>query len=338
MRCATLIASLSAACHAVAQPGATFVGLGGEPGSRAEAVSADGLVVVGSLLGSPQRAIRWTAASGVQDLGVLPGLSSSSALAVSADGSVIVGWSGGPGPSRAFRWTSSCGMQELLAAPGSSPGAFGVFGQAVSADGRIVAGSSGPFAARWATTVKGRLLAPPTPFNWAMAFGISGNGRYIVGSSAWSGRAFRWSQSAGFQDLGTLPFAFESIAYAANSDGSVVVGESDQRAFRWSKNGVMQAIGGTGFSAALAVNASGAVVVGTRTANQAAHATIWTPGAGSLDVATVLFAFGAMPEDWSLTQATGVSADGLTIVGVGLHGDEDHARTEGWVVTLPYVP
>ncbi|MBL9032688.1 MAG: PEP-CTERM sorting domain-containing protein [Phycisphaerae bacterium] len=338
MRCAAVIAPLALACQAVAQPGATFCGLGGEFGSRAEAVSADGLVVVGSLLGSPQQAIRWTALSGTEPLGTLPGASSSSALAASADGSVIVGWSAGPSPSRAFRWTPSGGMCELLPVPGSMPGAFGTSALAVSADGRTAAGGSGQFAVRWTSTPKGRPLAPLSPLNWALAFGISGDGQAIVGGTAWNGRAFRWSQATGFLDLGALPFGQDSIAYAANADGWVIVGESAQRAFRWTKAGTMQAIGGPGLSAANAVNASGDVVVGTRYNFQTYRATIWTPTTGSLDIEAVLLAFAVMPDGWTLTDATGVSADGLTIVGVGRHDDGTTSRTEGWVVTLPYLP
>jgi probable HAF family extracellular repeat protein len=73
-----------------------LIWLGTLPGgnwSAATGVSADGSVVVGVARNAAwqQRAFRWTAARGMQDLGTLGG-SGSVAYGVSADGSVVVGW------------------------------------------------------------------------------------------------------------------------------------------------------------------------------------------------------------------------------------------------------
>jgi probable HAF family extracellular repeat protein len=93
---------------------------------EALAVNGDGSVIVGNAKNG--RAIRWTQAGGVVDLGTLPGHSRSKATAVSADGKVVVGISSSnfitssfpvPGPqydkntSRAFRWTQATGMRDL---------------------------------------------------------------------------------------------------------------------------------------------------------------------------------------------------------------------------------
>jgi probable HAF family extracellular repeat protein len=103
----------------------------------AEAVNADGSVIVGGMHFPYNRAFRWTAATGVVDLGTPPNLSSSWALAVSADGTVIVGaadrWNNSVG---GFRWTPATGMQPLELLPGcTTAGAL-----AVSADGLVIAG------------------------------------------------------------------------------------------------------------------------------------------------------------------------------------------------------
>jgi probable HAF family extracellular repeat protein len=71
----------------------SFSGLGfliGGSFSQAQAVNADGTVVVGfgNATGIPQEAFRWTQAGGMVGLGFLsPGASISQALGVNADGS-----------------------------------------------------------------------------------------------------------------------------------------------------------------------------------------------------------------------------------------------------------
>lgn len=141
-----------------------IVGLGFLPGdthvyggSGAIAVSANGSVIVGSAVGDSvgnHHAFRWTQATGMQDLGTLPGGFYSNATAISADGTIIAGGSNNApnntGPVFAFRWTQATGMQklsDLLAARGISPGAGVVLGgaAAMSADGKITVGNlTGP--------------------------------------------------------------------------------------------------------------------------------------------------------------------------------------------------
>jgi probable HAF family extracellular repeat protein len=87
--------------------------------SVGKSVNNDGSVIVGasgvaSATGS-SHAFRWSPTEGMQDLGVLPGTTSSSASGVNGDGTVIVGTSfnWGTAESSAFLWTAAAGMIDL---------------------------------------------------------------------------------------------------------------------------------------------------------------------------------------------------------------------------------
>jgi probable HAF family extracellular repeat protein/parallel beta-helix repeat protein len=112
---------------------------GGEYESRAYAVSADGLVVVGySKSASGEQAFRWTESEGMLGLGYLSG-ELSQAYGISADGSVVVGRANSLEGAVAFRWTDSEGMVSLGDLPGGS--VSGVAYDA-STNGSIIVGMS----------------------------------------------------------------------------------------------------------------------------------------------------------------------------------------------------
>lgn len=125
------------------------VTLGYLPGgdqSTANAVNSDGSVIVGEAVraGGGVSAFRWTAASGMVDLGRL-GLFNSEAVAVSDDGNVVVGRTGRmDGSSSGFRWTEANGMitvDDWLRQSGValSEDVTSV-ANAVSADGTVIVG------------------------------------------------------------------------------------------------------------------------------------------------------------------------------------------------------
>jgi probable HAF family extracellular repeat protein len=144
-----------------------MVGLGDLPGGRfgsyAQAVSADGSVVVGTSPSAASgsnvdysEAFRWTQATGMVGLGIPTGATWSSADAVSADGSVVFIGSN----SLSYRWTQATGMVEL--------GRFGV--NDASADGMVAAGAyvspnpripGLPMAAIWTPDSRMRDLSGP---------------------------------------------------------------------------------------------------------------------------------------------------------------------------------
>jgi probable HAF family extracellular repeat protein len=308
--------------------GSGMVGLGDLPGgpstsgSSANAISADGSVVVGygTAAGRPipsggstaltREAFRWTAATGLVSLGVLPGsYQGTEARAVSADGSVVVGvgYNASSQPE-AFRWTAADGLQSLGFLPGC---------------------------------------------NQSTATGVSADGSVIVGFSEGSGipeKAFRWTQAGGMVELGTLPSGYvSSHANAISADGFVVVGQiatavggdgsANREAFRWTQAGGYVVLGDLpGIevrSEAHAVSSDGSVVVGYATGSTFADSSfIWDASNGLRSLRGLLTQAG-FASGWSLSSATGISGDGTKIVGFG---SPSSGQSTVWLLDLNAPP
>jgi uncharacterized membrane protein len=360
----TAALAATAAAFAGAQP--SFAPLGDLPGgsahSEAWGVSADGSTVVGAsiisgnvLFGGTYAAFAWTAQSGIVDIYHLNIIGSiCRAYAVDADGSVIVGVAdyGVLSPTQivAFVWTEEAGVVEIGDLPGGPSGSALGTARGVSADGSTLAGAgesdSGSEAFRYTTadsTFLGLGDLAGGIFSSA-GFGISADGSSIVGSSASTDgvQAFRWNLSEGIVGLGYLPTAPRitpfSEAYAANADGSVIVGlsrslasgNSGWEAFRWTQFGGMVGLGdlpgGAVLSAAYAITPNGAIVVGRAGVQgnctpfgcqTAGRAFIWDAQHGLRDLTVVLTDLGLNLAGWELSEARGISANGRVIVGTG---------------------
>lgn len=145
--------------------------------STAYGVSAAGDVVVGSSMGGAGlRAVRWQNGA-ILDLGTLAGNNRSEAYGISADGQVVVGSS----DADAFRWTAATGMQNL-----GSLGGLLSSAAATNADGSVVVGSSsladGSLRAfRWGLDTGMVDLGVLNGGSYSTAYGVSGDGRVIVG-------------------------------------------------------------------------------------------------------------------------------------------------------------
>ena len=287
----------------------TFPNPGGFPSSLARACSADGSVVVGASVrpnslnedGSP---FRWTQATGMVYLGSLGGTEGGVARDVSADGSVVVGYSSNANFNlEAFRWSAGGGMAGIGDLPG---GTFNSQASGVSGDGTLVVGpastSSSPYNTSFRWTAGGGITGiVPTTFR---AFGITGDGHFAFGDNL--GRAARLDlQNGALLTIPHVPIPGLNTdtdqAWAANADGSVVVGlhnlslinEFFGRAFMW----------------------------------DAAH--------GTRIIQNVLindFGLGAELAGWELNNATAVSDDGLTVAGYGFAPSGEQAA---WMARLP---
>ena len=246
-------------------------------------------------------------------LGFLPSGDLSSASAVSANGSVVVGFSNSAAgePYEAFRWFEAGGMQVLGDLPG---GDFWSEAYAVSADGLVVVGTS---------------------------------------HSASGHEAFRWIESQGMEGLGELLGGeYYSRALGVSADSLVIVGESKSisgwEAFRW-ENGTMIGLGdlsgGEFWSAAYDVSADGSIVVGKSGVEGSGcsskppdciAAFIWDAVNGMRNLKEVLEGeYGLDLTGWELWEATGISCDGLTIVGTGRNPDR---YIEAWIATISKPP
>ena len=174
------------------------------------------------------------------------------------------------------------------------------------------------------------------------AAGVSADGSVAVGlgSSTSGNEAFRWTDSGGMVGLGDLAGgSFYSYAYGVSADGSVAVGRSISasggEAFRWTDGGGMVGLGdlagGSFNSRAYGVSADGSAVVGRGSSASGTEAFVWDETNGMRGLMQVLMDQGIDMTGWSLTEARGVSADGLTIVG---YGTNPLGQEEGWIATI----
>jgi len=334
---AALLAVLAAA-PSLAAP--FFTGLGDLPGgafqSTANDVSIEGGVVVGSSVGaSGDEAFGWTRGTGMFSLGA------GTAVSVSAGGAVIAG--GG------FRWNAAEGRVDLPRAPFSLGSSFGMD---VSADGAVIVGSdsSPPFGsrpARW-TAARGfefESVSLPADITFQPAFtslrGVSADGSLSILRA--SDELGVFTQSFVLRADGTSTpvgaLADKAGANGISADGTFVAGTlfgaPGLGAFIWSERTGLVPLGdlpgGTEFAYANAVSIN-ATVVGLGTSDQGVEAFVWDPILGMRNLREELVGLGVDLTGWKLTDATGISFDGLTIVGTGINPSGDF---EAWIVTIP---
>jgi probable HAF family extracellular repeat protein len=190
---------------------------------------------------------------------------------------------------------------------------------------------------------------PGGSFN-SVAYGVSADGSVVVGMASPDPimrkfEAFRWTSGGGMVGLGDLPDGnLGSFATAVSGDGGVVVGQGNSsdgpEAFRWTSGGGMVGLGdlphGVFWSIAYATNSDGSIVVGSASTAVGTEAFIWDSGTGMRNLREVLVNDFDYPlTGWSLTAATGVSADGLVIVGYGIN---PQGKVEAWVAYMsPFV-
>jgi uncharacterized membrane protein len=330
----------------------SFQGLGDLPGglnrSFAAAVSADGTAVGGvSYSDLGQESFRWTSGGGIQGLGRPSGVTgavTSGVFGVSADGATIVGFAlDDSSVQLATRWTAS--GYELLPRLPADPQA--PVAQCVALDG--TAYGAGSVGAIW--PAGGGVAAFPLSNGFEKAFPsacvadgsvVAGSGQVPDGLGGFLSRSFRWTSAAGMVNLGSGPAGSSGpVATCMSADGGTVAGSvsfpnTTSQAFRWTAGGglvMVPAPAGVTISLARGISGDGSVMVGSNFGPAAGtYAAIWDSANGWRDLKQVLTTqYGLNLTGWQLSGATGISADGKTIVGDGLN---PQGQNEGWIARL----
>lgn len=356
------------ACHAQLATLEALPPTGGLKDSYANGVSANGSVVVGESIGggpiSYPSATRWFAGNPTP-LGTLDpnGIVNNTAYATSADGHIVVGMDQSDRKHvgvEGFRWQN--GAMVSLSDP--SQGINFESANGISDDGSVICGDV--LFKKFTEAVRlenGVTTVLPAPDRKTTATAVSADGGAIIGYTdsgaavkykygVFDGSAVLWINGQTII-LGDLPGGlFGSRPQAVSADGSVVVGGSvshnpyhsygQVEAFRW-ENGLMEPLGylpkaaKVPYSEAMDVTADGSMIVGTSDN----RAFIWDSVNGMRDLAKVLQTdYGvdlrvengaATKVGWKLLEATGVSDDGLIIVGNGI---SPSGRIRAWKVIL----
>ena len=220
---------------------------------------------------------------------------------------------------------------------------FRSVGGGVSGDGSTIVGYAETLAAqteafRWtAPTGMVRLSGVPAGTRSSVATAASLDGSIVIGTMTRSdGRqeAFRWNATDGVVGLGFADsLDVHSTASGITPDGQTIVGnrtgsDGRTRGFRWAAAGGMEHLGGTLEAFPLDVSADGSVIVGSTISLR--RAAVLTEG-GVGDIQEFLESNGIDLQGWNLEYATGVSADGRTIVGFG----RGPRGQEAWIATIP---
>lgn len=164
------------------------------------------------------------------------------------------------------------------------------------------------------------------------AYGISGDGTVACGAveTATDLQIMRWTKATGVQLLG------QGSASDISRDGSTIVGQSANRAFRWTSAGGFTGLGtlpGSPFGnipSPADASGNGSLVVGLAATNTPGvlHAFRWTSTLGMVSL-------GDLPGGLNFSYARAVSENGNIIVGVSNGPDGDRAVRWAGGATTP---
>ncbi len=250
-------------------------------GIQIGAVSGDGRVVAGC---EGNRVLRWSPGQGTPTL-LTPPVAGGDGCATAMDstGAIMVGDGNdieGDGSTFGFIWRATTGVFQFASSLGQGNAEiFGLSNTGIAVGRAFGLADLGIWWAVQGTTTAAGVPLPTLPNFTSFARGVSANGAVIVGEAdaTASVLAVRWDTPFTSQptQLPNLPGVAGAWAWAANQDGTVIVGTSD-RAVAWTPG--VQAIDGSlalagvnlaGFAltSAFAVSSDGKIISGRGTIN-----------------------------------------------------------------------
>ena len=331
--------------------------------SAIAAISADGSTVVGTTSRPTpyrKRAIvaHWSQGLSPTILMPLAAGQTSTATSVSCDGAIVGGQSGSSSEPQGVLWANGQVTPIGFLAPSGSRASVV---SAIACDGSRIAGQAtnaaghleGFFAQRVGGTIAplvGIGFVSSGTQNDSSVTGLTADGR-MVGRASWSNAGawgfvqfiFSPTDGQGLKPLGASQgFGVDDTANAVTPDGRVIVGAvtvpdgfgGTLLVPSRTVDGIVSAMAPCeeGSGSATAVSADGRVMVGFNDCLGPNRAFIWDPVNGYRLIEDILSAAGTLPAGYSLTIATGISADGTIVVGNGV-GPGFTPR--GWIAVIP---
>ncbi|TVQ61261.1 MAG: hypothetical protein EA378_09280 [Phycisphaerales bacterium] len=172
--------------------------------SSLNAINYDGTVAGGfvnqSFMGGSD-AVIWTAAGGLQNIGVMAGGNEASFTDVTNDGSRFVGYAHDP-VRRPIAWDATNGFQVLASAPGSNGAGIAID---IAADGSAIAGALDfdgvPRPAFWDSDGTANVLALWSGYAAGEAIGVINGGSLVIGN---------WREDEFADNLRSLAFVWDA--------------------------------------------------------------------------------------------------------------------------------
>jgi hypothetical protein len=324
-----------------------------------DTVSADGKVLGGSVkVDGYRRAARWTESGGLQVLpppfpGDTKGVSQF--FRMSSEGRYGVGFTlTGEGIKGSFRQQVGGSYETLPLYP--NYGAIDPLG--ISDDGSIIIGNvrrvipGGGFpptkVVRWTPSTGAQEISPPagSEASEILVRSVDRTGTAFVADNQSALRPVVWREGRGYSSLpfpSTIPFPTSAYGGAISRDGSQIVGTVTNGIFEdriviWDKDlNPRDVATNTLIGGFIVEHASddGSVIVGiTRLETVIGGSAVWTAEHGFLLFKDYANLFGvSLPKEWNPEgyYVTGLSSDGRTFVGTGVHG----TQSPRWTLTIP---